>query len=324
MGDAQHLLMTADAGHLLSHLLGGPAADTGVHLVKHHGGHMILLAEDVLHGQHNAGQLAAGGDLVDGLQLLAQVGGHEEPHLIHTGGIQRLLGKVHLKADLAHIQLPQLRQDGLGQRLTGGLAGGGQLLRGLAGGLLRLGAVLLQPGQRVARVGNVVQLLTTVVQIRQHVLHRRAVLLFQAVELIQPALHLVQFVGGEIEVLPLLRHGKGDVIRLAVCALQTLVQGVEALIQMAHGPKRVLGLPQQVQHAAAVLTAVQGIVRPRHGGDELLGIPQQIAAALQLFLLAAFQLGPLQLAYLILQGVHPPRFFRLVHLQGVHFAAYLC
>ena len=93
---------------------------------------------------------------------------------------------------------------------------------------------------------------------------------------------------------------------------------------MAHGAQCVLRLPQQIQDTAAILAAVEGIVRAGHGGNKLFGVPQQIAAALQFFLLAGLQLGPLQFVDLVLQGVHSPRFFRLVHLQGVHFAAYLC
>ena len=43
MGDAQHLLGAADAGHLLRHLLSGPAGDAGIHLVKDHGAYPVLL-----------------------------------------------------------------------------------------------------------------------------------------------------------------------------------------------------------------------------------------------------------------------------------------
>ena len=57
-------------------------------------------------------------------------------------------------------------------------------LRGLLLGLLQL---LLQPGQGVVGVLDLVQLLPAPVQVGQHVLHRGAVLLPQPVEQVQPA-----------------------------------------------------------------------------------------------------------------------------------------
>ena len=142
--------------------------------------------------------------------------------------------------------------------------------------------------------------------------------------MIQPALNLVQLVGGELEALPLFRHSVGNVVDLAIGALQTLIQGGKALVQMAHRAQRLLCPPQQVQHTVAVIAAIEGIVRPGHGGNKLLGIAQQIAAALQFFLLAGFQLGPLQFRDLVLQRIHPAGLLRLIHLQGVHLTPDLC
>ena len=108
MGNTQHLLASADSGHLLRHLLGGTAADAGVYLVEHQGRHLVLLGKHILHGQHDTGQLTAGRDPVDRPQLLTHVGGHEKPHRVRAVAVQRLFRKIHRKADLAHVQLPQL------------------------------------------------------------------------------------------------------------------------------------------------------------------------------------------------------------------------
>ena len=44
-----------------------PAADAGVHLVKNQGSNLVLFCQHVFHGQHNPGQLAAGGYLAQRL-----------------------------------------------------------------------------------------------------------------------------------------------------------------------------------------------------------------------------------------------------------------
>ena len=243
MGDAQHLLGAADAGHLLRHLLSGPAGDAGIHLVKDHGAYPVLLRQNVLHGQHDAGQLTAGGDLLDGAQLLAHVGRHKEAHGVHTGLRQGLGLEVDGEADAAHIQLEQLREDLLIQPLGRLMAGLGQLLRRRLGSRQGLLLQLLQMQQGVAGVLDGVQLLGAAVQIGQHTLYIRAILLFQPVQLIQTALHLVQLLRGEVEGVPLVLHGVGQIVNLAVHRLQPLVQLLEAVIQTADGLQSALGLP---------------------------------------------------------------------------------
>ena len=318
MGHAQHLLGAADAGHFLGHLLGGPAGHAGVHLVEHHGAHLILLRQDVLHGQHDAGQLAAGGDLVDGAQLLAHVGGHQEPHLVHAVFRQGLLRKADGKPNSAHVQLPQLCEDLLLQPLGRLMPGLGQALRRLTGGLFRLLQLLFQMQQRVPRVLYVVQLPAAAGLVLQHLLHRGAVFLFQAVQLVQPSLHPVQLLGREVEILPLVPDGVRQVVNLAVGGFQPVIQLPQLRVQTPHRGQGPLGLAHQVGGTVAAVVAVEAEIRPGHGGDELLRVVQQGPAALQLLLLAGAQLGPLQLLELIGQGIHPPGLLRLVHFQGLH------
>ena len=73
---------------------------------------------------------------MDGAQLLAHVGGHQEAHLVHAVFPQGLLRKTDGEANLAHVQLPQLREDLLLQPLGRLMPGLGQALRRLAGGFL--------------------------------------------------------------------------------------------------------------------------------------------------------------------------------------------
>ena len=56
------------------------------------------------------------------------------------------------------------------------------------------------------------------------------------------------------------------------------------------------------------------------GGDEFFAVAQQVSPFQELLLLAALQVGPIQVLDLKLQGVDPPGFFRLVHLQGRNLA----
>ena len=204
MGDAEHLLAAADLGQLLRHLLGSPAGDTGIHLVENQGADVLLFGEDILQGQHDPGQLTAGGDLCDGLQVLPGIGGHQEADGV-TAILSGLLGlKANFKADLLHIQLPELRLDALLQVPSGGLPGRSQGLARRADFPLGGRELSLQAGQLLLRGLDSVQLPAAAVKVCQHVLRRGAVLLLQAVELVAAALHGVQLPRGEIELLPLI------------------------------------------------------------------------------------------------------------------------
>ena len=314
MGDAQHLLAAADAGHLLRHLLGGTAADAGIHLIEHQRAHLILLTEHVFHGQHDAGQLTAGGDPVDRPQLLAHVGGHQEPHLVHAIGAERLLCDVHGEPDPAHVQLPQLLQDLGGQPLRRLPPPLGQSLRRADGFLLRLAQLPLQLCQRITGVLDLLQLGAAALQIGQHVLHAGAVLLFQAIQLVQAALHIVQLVGREIEALPLVLDGGCHIVGFAVQRLQPLVQASVVVVQMPYRAYGVLRPPQHAQRTIAAVVAVEGVVCLGHGGGKLLRIAQQVPPRSQFLFLAGVELRPLQLVDLVGQGIYAARFFRFVHL----------
>ena len=177
MGDAQHLLALADLGKLLGHLLGGPAADACVHLVKDQRADQLILRQHIFQGQHNPGQLATGGHLADGPQLLPHVGRHKKSYHIPTPRVQLFLLKADRETHPGHIQLPQLLQYSLLQVL-------GRLLSGLGqhtSGLYRLSALLIQllfqPHSGVGCKGDLVQLLLPLLQVGEHILHCGTILL---------------------------------------------------------------------------------------------------------------------------------------------------
>ena len=156
MRDAEHLLAARDASKLLRHLLGGAAADAGVHLVKNQRAHLILLGQHVLDGQHDPRQLAAGGHLAQGLEGFAHVGRHQKPQLIHAGGRKRNLLQLADELRPGHIQGGQL----LGEPLLHGL---GSLLARLPQGKprrlglgSRLAEIRLQLGKTLLGEGDLV------------------------------------------------------------------------------------------------------------------------------------------------------------------------
>ena len=74
MRDAQHLLMAGKLCQLFSYLLCRPAGHAGVHLVKNQRSDLLLLCQHIFQCQHNAGQLAAGGDFGNWAQRFSGVG----------------------------------------------------------------------------------------------------------------------------------------------------------------------------------------------------------------------------------------------------------
>ena len=253
MGDAQHLLAPAHLGQLLRHLLGRPAGDAGIHLVEHQGGHGLLLRQHVFQRQHDAGQLAAGGDLGDGPQVLPYVGGHEESNGVAAVGAGLLLREVDGKADLVHVQVPQLPLDALLQRKGGRLPGLGQRSAGVLHSPADLPKLFFQPGQGVIGGLHGVQLRPALVQVVQHILHGGAVLLFQPVQLVRPALHRVQLRRGKVELRPLVPDDLGKVIGFTPQHFQAFMQFSQLVAQSADAGDSLLRVPNGRQSAAGIL-----------------------------------------------------------------------
>ena len=123
----------------------------------------VVLRQHVFQRQHDTGQLAAGGHLLNGLQILAQVGRHQKLHLIHTrlvhAPLPRFWEKFRLKPDLGHVQLPQLLPDALLKAFCRLFPGLGEGFAVFLGGFPCLFQFLFQPDNRIICVLNLIQLL---------------------------------------------------------------------------------------------------------------------------------------------------------------------
>ena len=124
--DADDLLGHGQFAELLPHTLRGHAGDTGVHLVKDHGGHVVALGKDVFERQHDARQLAAGCDLTDAAERLAGVRRDQETHIVGPGGLKAGIAAercdLHVKTHRRHGQLAQFALDLLLECRCGSLA----------------------------------------------------------------------------------------------------------------------------------------------------------------------------------------------------------
>ena len=144
MGDAQHLLTPADLSQFLRHLLGRPSTDAGVHFIKYQRADGLLLRQHVLQRQHDAGQLAAGGDSGNRPQILTHIGGHKEPYGIAAVRRRLFLCKFDSKTNLVHIEVPQFPLDTALQNLCRLPAHVGQLSARRQSGFFRFLQLLFQ------------------------------------------------------------------------------------------------------------------------------------------------------------------------------------
>src|SRR5690606_25743612 len=121
----------------------GPATDPGVDLVEHEdGGGAAVIAgggQRHLEGEHDTGELTAGGGLGDGQVLGAGVRGEQDRDRVPAGGPVGLCGDVHADVRIGHLEVAQLLLDRGGELLRGGGPGSGQGIRELVEGLLAAG-----------------------------------------------------------------------------------------------------------------------------------------------------------------------------------------
>ena len=170
MRHAQHLPCARELGELFRHALGSPARNAGVDLVEHHRHHAVLLGQHVFECQHDARQLAAGRDLLDGAQRLAHIGGHQKRHGVHTVLAHVLFLKVDGKAELRHIELAQFPGNTLLKLLCRRVTAVGEGLRRFARGLFLLFECLLELLRTVVCILDAVQFLTRFFKICKHLL----------------------------------------------------------------------------------------------------------------------------------------------------------
>ena len=323
VGHAEHLLVPGHLGQLLGHLLGGPARNAGVHLVKDQGAHVVVLGQHIFKGQHDPGQLTARGDLLDGLQVLPHVGGHEEADGVHAVGVELVptfhRSKLHPEPDFRHIQLGKLALDALLQ----GLPRLFSLLReALSQGyslLQSLGPLLLQPEEGVVGKLDLVQLRLTALQIAQHLLHAAAVLFFQPVEKIQTALQLIQLPRLKVEGAGQVPGRVRRVLGLTAAVGKPLPQLVQLRADPRHRLQSPLGLHEEGHRPGAVLVPREGEVGALDRPAEVGGVAEDVPALVQGLLLPRRKVRPLQLIDLELEGIHPAGLLTLVHLEGGYF-----
>ena len=299
MGDTQHLLLPGHLSHLFGHLLGRPTGDAGIHLVKDQGADLIVLSQYIFQCQHDAGQLAARGHLLNGLQCLAHIGRHQKLHLIHACLVQPPLvidgGEFHLEAHFRHIQLPQFLLDPLFQLLRRLAALLGQGLCRPVRFLSSLVQILGQPGNGVVSKLDLVQLLAALVQILEHFLYRGAILLFQAVENIQPALHFIQLAGRKLHLTGQVPQGVCRIVGGAAQFAHLPGQFLQGCAELRHAVQFPLCVSQQRTNSSALVVSAQGVLRTLEGVHQLTRTAQQRPALVQLLVLSGAQLGALQL-----------------------------
>ena len=276
---------------------------------------MILLGEHVFEREHDARELAARGDLVDGLEVLARVRAHEEAHRVNARRVRLMLCKVDGKADLVHVQLAQLPQNALLERFCRSLARVGKRARRGEHFLFLLGKRPLKLHDAVVRVFDLVKLLFTALEVIEHLADRRAVLFLEAVELVGTALHRVELLRGKVHLTSQVAHRFGEIVNVGIQALQPLAQLGEASAEGAHTVERVLRVLELARRAEAVVPAGEGVVRRGEGVHELFGVAQQLTPRKKLLLLAVAQLRALQLGDLMAQRVDAAGLFRLVHFK---------
>ena len=315
MRHAQDLAALRDRPELVRDLLCRPAADAGVDLVKDHGPDGILRRQHVFHCQHDARQLAAGGDLRQRPQRLADVGGHQEADGVQAVFLRRLLRKLADEADLRHIELHELGGDLTLQALRGRFAGFGQCRALLQQRFLQAGELFLQLLDAVGGEFHLVELPFRFFQKCQNILHAAAVFALELMERIEPLFDLLELVRGVGQIVFFVAQLVGDVLR-----------GVHEVVELAAERAHLIG------HATDLFQRVRGV--GDHGGrtvrgfvaverghsrfdrvGQLFRILQDLPAFEQLLFLAGLQLCALDLVDLEFQSLDQPQLFRLVHRQ---------
>ena len=129
---------------------------------------------------------------MNGPQLLAHVGRHQETYLILPIPFKRFRFHDDLKAHLIHIQIPQFCQNPSLQ-IAGSLFPRfckpvGSLLCHITCSMI----FLLKPQQRIVGILNFVQFRMGTFQVSQHIRHGGTIFLFQPIDFIQSPFNPIQ------------------------------------------------------------------------------------------------------------------------------------
>ena len=307
MRHAQDLTALRDRPELVCDLLCRAAADARVDLIEDHGPDGILRRQHVFHCQHDARQLAAGGDLRQRPQRLADVGGHQEADGVQAVFLRCLLRKLADEADLRHIELHELGGYLTLQALRGRFAGFGQCRALLQQRFLQAGELFLQLLDAVGGEFHLVELPFRFFQKCQNILHAAAVFALELMERIEPLFDLLELVRGVGQIVFFVAQLVGDVLR-----------GVHEVVELAAERAHLIG------HAADLFQRVRGVgdhggrtvggfvaVERGHGRFDRVGqlfcVLQDLPAFEQLLFLAGLQLCALDLVDLEFQSLDQPQ-----------------
>ena len=173
-------------------------------------------ADASLERQSHARQLAAGGDLVQGLQLLAEVGRDQERDRVDPalGPFRRLRGlDADPDAGLFHGQRRQFLLDTFAELDRGFLAAGREFLgRGFVG-LGESSDFFLQGVPAVVRGFHRRQVGADFLEEREHLLNRRSILALELFEGGQPVFHLIQTSGIGLQLAQVVAKGMRGFLR---------------------------------------------------------------------------------------------------------------
>ena len=323
MRDTDDLLGHRELTELFTDTLSGHAGNTGIHLVKDHGGHVIAFSEHVFERQHDARELTAGSNLTDAPKRLTGICRDQKTHIVRActleSGRAAERCDLHVKAHGRHGQLAQFTLD-LPLERGGGSPARLRQFRRRCARLLRLlldhRFELLQP---VACVFDLVEpgpgRFKRVDQPRLI----RIVFPLQTPEQRQARFDAVKFLVGKIQPVAEVAQRLRRVLQREDRALDGLRQRRE-LARVVGGP---LDLRQGFsgQRSGGIVPAGQQVIRLIDRFRELFKVAQQVAALRELRLFPGLELRALQLFDLAAEAFGQQFFFIFISRERVTLLA---
>jgi len=211
---AQHLTVASHLSQFLPHLLGCPAADSGINLIENQRIDVILVSQHVLDGKHDAGKLSSGCDFGNWLGRLTGIGRDQEFDFIASRRIQVAMLLGNLQPNTRHIQKRKLRRHTLHKDDSGLSAffGKRNCKRFCLGTLLLI--FFLKPGAAFIGKLNGIQFFFSLFQIREHILLGFTVFEPESIERIQPFLDPIDFLRITIDLLGVAAQILADILQL--------------------------------------------------------------------------------------------------------------
>src|SRR5438445_499461 len=198
--DTEDLAAGAHGRELLADDGPGAAADTGIHLVEHHGGGTLVPREDDLQGEHAPGELTAGGDGSERRRRVTRIGREAELRALSAAGApvgQGRLDHRDLEARPLHPELSQFALHGRAELRRRLPARGAEGAGGACHLQLQVGESPLVLAQQLLVPLEAVQLGRRLGAEAEHRLLAVAVLARQPFERVQPVVDRLEAAGLE-------------------------------------------------------------------------------------------------------------------------------